>query len=105
MAPLSRLSGRPAVTISAFGSRLLIAAPTVRSMLRYCPALGFGYQYCLIFGSFQICHAVMGRGVTPGLPCHSAPFGPYRSTSSVAQRAMSALSRGWYANRVPGFLE
>ena len=64
----------PAVTISALGSLLLIAPPTVWSMARYWAAFGFLYQYWLRFGSFQICQAVIGFGF--GLPCQTVPFGP-----------------------------
>ena len=45
-------------------------------MLRYCPGLGFGYQYCFRAGSFQICHAEMGRAATPGFSRQIEPFGP-----------------------------
>jgi hypothetical protein len=44
IADFSLLSGRPAVTISAPGSSLLMALPTTRSMLAYSRGLGRLHQ-------------------------------------------------------------
>ena len=44
-------------------------------MLTYRAAFGRGSQYCFRLGSFQICHDVIGCGVTSGLLRQTAPVG------------------------------
>src|SRR3954462_5430965 len=98
--PAYTVSGSPASTIRAPGSRDFTAWRVRRRNEAYSRTFGCPHQYGAKFGSFHTCHHLGGRSGMSGFSSQNRPPGPYRATTSLTNVAQARRPEGVFGGKV-----